>query len=621
MTALASPSIRKLCGSSARWKDCGNWQISLASRFLKQSGLHIDWESRGSCKRFLCTQQGITKGWTANVVKQMCNKLLETDCSASNMKAMLQDFEDAEISPYDVKEVLKSLTDVRVAMQFFNWAKWKPGFVHDGQNYTLMIELLGKSGNLVAAKHLFQEMRRANCGADVSAVNSLIKNYGNANLYDEAFALFKEMGKLGWKPDCYTFVTMIDFLTTIGRHQDATEMFCLMKETAWKPSPYNFNSLINSFKRCGDLRSAMECFEEMKICSIPPTGVTYSSLIDMLGNKGKVKAALDLYRQYQASHLKPDLVVYNSIMHALGRSGRANEAEAVLLDIQTAGLVPDVFTYCILVSTRNKEGSPVRAQDWFDKMLGAGVKPNVAICNALIHTYLESHMLDSVETLLASMQSWGLTPTLQTYTYLLNYYKDCRKQHLKKIQDLMHKTGHRAHKHFGDLLSQSGKKNNLEVNAKSAFQELRLEHHNWTREFADCLIDCLHNQNSMVEAHCIWEAALASKLYPRGVWEKFRNCWYLWLLDMQVGTALVALNAALILCRDKMLKVDPIPLRVIIITNWGKSRNCQVSKAVKDTLKFLASPFQPQLSAGRFICKGDELENWLYQPHVEAELF
>ncbi|KAJ7547660.1 hypothetical protein O6H91_08G096900 [Diphasiastrum complanatum] len=555
-------------------------------------------------------------------IVQKIQSAVEMEECLSIKGSAVEMFRGLQVLPYHVNEVLKSLTNDKLALKVFQWAKSLPGFKHDNYNYTVMIGILGKSGDIITAKQFFEEMLSECCHADIFAFNNLLKSYASVNRHDEVLALFRKIKTYGCRADRCTFTIVIDSLGKLGRLSEAKVMYRAMQKAGWQPDIYVFNSLIHNFGRWGNVSTAMKCFQIMKKRGLLPSSITYSTLIDMHAKAGNFNDALDLYKEYRTSKMEQDLVVYNSIMHALGKSDRVVEAEWVFSDIQKAGLSPDVYTYCILVSSWGREGNALEAQDRFEKMVKNGVRPNVPVCNALIHAYHKAQMFASVGEVLSSMrEKWGLVPTLQTYTYLLSFYTDCNEEHADRIRSLMLKTCHPAHAVVDSILCWKRNGKELQDFAKSAFQKMQAQAHSWTRGFANALVNCLHRRGYMLEAYHVWEAALGSRLYPRGILEQNGNCWNILLLDMEGGTALVALTKTLVLCKKKLGKSYlETPARVVINTGWGKYRSSRISEAIGDMLHYLKSPFQAQFDTGRFMCDGKDFKDWLDQPFLETEL-
>ncbi|EFJ29567.1 hypothetical protein SELMODRAFT_61155, partial [Selaginella moellendorffii] len=489
---------------------------------------------------------------------------------------------------YQVCEVLKRVRDWRVALEFFTWAKSVPFFKHDAMNYSMMIRVLGTCGNYTQGRKLFDEMREKGLKPDLVTVNNMIKCYGCANRVDDAMDLFREFPDFGFEPDVCTYALLIDLLGKAGRVSEVRKLFLELQSRKLKPDEYVFNSMIANFSKWKDLGLADEALDYMKVCGIRPSTVTYAIVLNMYAKSLNFMLAEKIYCEYLNSNLPPDLYVYNNAILFFGLAGRCREAEWAVEDIEKAGLVPDKFSYCTIISAWARQGCAPDAKKWFDKARSRGITPSPEMCNALIDAYIKALDLEPVAAILDAMPGWGVKATLQTYTYLFNYYCECCKEYVDLLRDYMRKTGHPADKFLEDVLGGKVPLQQLRRVSQRFFDSLRLERSGWASKFADALVHYLQTYGYEAEAHEIFAAAAATRLFRRNLWENANDHWFIWLVDMDEGTALVGLKQGLLISRDKLRK-EPArrPAMATVVTGFGKHRETRSALAVRSALEEL----------------------------------
>ncbi|KAJ8771890.1 hypothetical protein K2173_027067 [Erythroxylum novogranatense] len=478
---------------------------------------------------------------------------------------------------YQANQVLKQLQDHNVALGFFYWLKQQPGFWHDDHTYTTMIGILGRAKQFSTINKLLDQMTRDGCLPNVVTYNRIIHSYGRANYLKEAVDVFNQMQKAGCDPDRVTYCTLIDI-----------------------------------HAKAGFLDFAMEMYQRMQAAGLSPDTFTYSVIINCLGKAGHLTAANKLFFEMVEQGCVPNLVTYN-IMIALQAKARNYQAcldTVGILKKQKHGLM-------------GKTGNVEKAWEWYQTMLRTGLLPNVPTCNSLLSAFLRVHRLGDAYNLLQGMVELGLNPSLQTYTLLLSCCTEARSPcDMGFCCELMAVTGHPAHMFLVSMPSAGPDGQNVKDHVNKFLDLMHSENRESKRGLVDAVVDFFHKSGLKEEAGLVWEVAAGKNVYPDAVKEKSSCYWLINLHVMSDGTAVTALSRTLAWFRRRMLVSGVSPIRIDIVTGWGRrsrvTGSSMVRHAVHDLLHMFSFPFFTENgNSGCFVGCGEPLNKWLLQSYVE----
>ncbi|XP_042416551.1 pentatricopeptide repeat-containing protein At1g74750-like isoform X2 [Zingiber officinale] len=524
-----------------------------------------------------------------------------------------------KINPYQANQVLKSLNDHFMALEFFKWLRSQPGFRHDGHTYTTMIGILGHARQFAAMRRVIEEMAADGCQPTKVTYNRLIHVYGRANYLDEVVKVFLEMQKFGHRPDQVTYCTLIDIYAKAGHLEVALDLYQKMQEEGISLDTYTCTTMVNCFAKSDHLSDAFNMFHEMNGRGCEPSLVTYNIMIHLHAKRKNYPKVVKLYKEMQVAGFRPDMITYSIVMEALGHDGYLEEAEAVFKEM-ARDWVPDEPVYGLLVDLWGKAGNVEKARAWYQAMLDAGLQPNVPTCNSLISAFLKVHSFTDAYDFLVNMLGLGLVPSLQTYTLLLSC---CTATHeMGPCCELMAITGHPAHSFLLSLPDPEPNGENVKAHARGFFNLVHSEDRESKRGLVDAIVDFLRKSGLKEEAGLIWEVAAERNVYPDLVRETQRSNWNINLHVMSEGTAITALSRTLAWFRRQMLASGVCPQRLEIITGWGRRSRVTGSSLVKHSVQELLNAFNfpfftEDRNSGCFIGQGEFLNRWLLNSYVE----
>ncbi|KAF9625533.1 hypothetical protein IFM89_023844 [Coptis chinensis] len=90
------------------------------------------------------------------------------------------------------------------------------------------------------------------------------------------------------------------------------------------------------------------------------------------------------------------------------------------------------------------------------------------------------------------------------------------------------------------------------------------------RGLVDAVIDFLNKSGLKEEARSVWEVAAQKNVYPDAVREKSSCYWLINLHVMSDGTSIITLSRTLAWFRRQLLISGIGPMRIDIVTGWGR---------------------------------------------------
>ncbi|XP_031496552.1 pentatricopeptide repeat-containing protein At1g02060, chloroplastic [Nymphaea colorata] len=298
------------------------------------------------------------------------------------------------LSTTAVVEILERVKLPSKSLQFFKWVQDKR-FSHNEKTYFKMIEVLGRSRNLNAARNLLMGMPSHGVQWEDRFFNSLMRSYANAGLFQESIKLFQKMKELGVSPSVYTFNTIFSILLRRGRTNMVRGLYDEMLRSGVSPDVFTFNILIRGFCLNSMVDEGFRLFNEMVKQGCTPDMVTYNTLIDGLCRSGKVAKG-------------------HNLMRAMRRKG--------------GELIPNVVSYTTLIRGYCENQSIGNALELFDEMVEQGLKPNEITYNTLIQGLCEARKLDKIKEILKDvMDSGSFKPDTCTFNTLINAHCNAGK--------------------------------------------------------------------------------------------------------------------------------------------------------------------------------------------------
>ncbi|KAJ7946134.1 Pentatricopeptide repeat-containing protein [Quillaja saponaria] len=172
-----------------------------------------------------------------------------------------------------------------LALGVFDWVRNRKdcALLLNGSMVAVVVNILGKAGQVSAAASLLHNLRIDGVELDVYAYTSLITACASNGRYREAVTVFDKMEEEGCKPTLITYNVILNVYGKMGMPWNKIRAVVEgMKSDGVAPDLYTYNTLISCCRRGSLYKEAVEVFEEMKLKGFTPDKVTYNSLLDCL---------------------------------------------------------------------------------------------------------------------------------------------------------------------------------------------------------------------------------------------------------------------------------------------------------------------------------------------------
>ncbi|KAK9734615.1 hypothetical protein RND81_04G152000 [Saponaria officinalis] len=207
----------------------------------------------------LCNRQST---FLYNTLIRGYSSIKKFDLSLDIFRQMI--FFRKEIDSNTLPAVLKSVAAVsglRVGKRVHGYALVR-GFGSDLAHCNALINVYGKSGDMVYARKVFDEMPEQN----LITWCAMMSVYGMHGQFDEVFGLFDELLIRGVELDAVVFTTVLTACSHGGRVETGKEYFKMMTDVfKLKPSMEHYTCMVDMLGRSGRIEEAKDLIEKMKI--------------------------------------------------------------------------------------------------------------------------------------------------------------------------------------------------------------------------------------------------------------------------------------------------------------------------------------------------------------------
>ncbi|GAB4833081.1 hypothetical protein Ancab_007140 [Ancistrocladus abbreviatus] len=338
-------------------------------------------------------------------------------------------------------QALRLIKTPSKALHFFNWVQFKIGFPYNEQSYFIMLEILGRSRCLNAARNLLFSIPRRSGGAVKLSdrfFNSLIRSYGNAGLFNESIKVFTAMKSMGVSPSVVTFNSLLSILSGRGRTRMACQLFDEMLKTyGVTPDVFTFNILIRGFCMNSMVDEGFRVFNEMFRFQCKPDVATFNTLVDGLCRAGKVNIASNLVEGMwkNCGDLSPDVTTYTTLIRGYCGKRDINEALHVFEEMVNRGLKPNGITYNTLIQGLCEAKRFEKIKGLFEGAIDLGeFSSDTCTFNTLMSAHCNVGKLDEAVEVFKQLSKFQVRPDSASYSILIRGL--CEKGDFEKAEEL-----------------------------------------------------------------------------------------------------------------------------------------------------------------------------------------
>ncbi|CAN6445512.1 unnamed protein product [Victoria cruziana] len=383
--------------------------------------------------------------------------------------------------------VLRVLGEPHVLTQnlisFFKWASTKTDLMKKAAAIELLVRTVGANLRKKDVYSLWDfikgSMEEDKISVSVKALNGLISVFRRLGKARAAFEVFKKFDDYGYDRDADTYYFTIDALSCRKMFDDAWLLCEEMLNLGKLPDGQNIGQLIVYFCRGGrskdahliylmakekniQLQKSVTSFLVSSLCRDDKTvNLGEEILSDFVGDARKyaikpfssvirglcrikdIDSAKKLLLKMVDMGPPPGNPVFNSIINGLSRSGMLKEAITTMRLMETRGLRPDVYTYTVILGGFARNGQMDEACKYFSEAKKRHSKLTPVTYHAMIRGYVKLEKYDKALGLLNEMKEYGVSPTTDEYTKLIQSI--CKKaldwKTAEKLLEDMKKSG------------------------------------------------------------------------------------------------------------------------------------------------------------------------------------
>lgn len=201
------------------------------------------------------------------------------------------------------------------------------------------------------------------------------------------------------------FEALIKHYTLTGCLSKAVYAFCQLKESSIPLRTQSYNAILDAHVQNGCLSDALYLVDEMKRAGIAPDLKTFSIVIEGFVMHDRLDDAMHTLGAISDAGLTPDVEIFSKVIHAQGKIGTLEGAEALFSEMQRDWeITPDLRVYAAMMDVYVKYGKMQKAMDVVERMLDAGMTPDVYIWKTLVLNLLDQDMYNEAAYVYQLMQ-------------------------------------------------------------------------------------------------------------------------------------------------------------------------------------------------------------------------
>lgn len=337
----------------------------------------------------------------------------------------------------------------------------RKGLEKDSAIGSTLVDMYAKCELLSEAEKVFEKLPVRN----VIAWTALIAGYTDHGHGKEALNCFKQMRQEGVYPDAVTYICSLKACSLVKASQNGRAIHAEISRKGLESDLIVGSTLVDMYVKCGLLtkaravfdklpvrdvvlwttlmdgyaehgseEEALNCFNLMRHQGFSPAAATFVCGLKACSNLGSTIKGQELHSEITKKGLERDLLVGNTLVDVYAKCGSLADAKDVLEKLPTR----DVITWTALATGYGQQGETENMFCIFDRMVGDGVKPNLATFVNVLNACNHAGLVEKGQMYFEAMcNEYGLIPTLDHYTCMIDLL--ARAGHTGKVLDMIKK--------------------------------------------------------------------------------------------------------------------------------------------------------------------------------------
>ncbi|ESQ42453.1 hypothetical protein EUTSA_v10015737mg [Eutrema salsugineum] len=277
--------------------------------------------------------------------------------------------------------------------------------IHDSvlpDNYAITSVL--KACDLEQCREIHSQVLKLGFGSSRSVGLKLMEIYGKSGDLVDAKKMFDEMPKR----DHVAATVMINCYSEYGYIKEALELFrdVKIKDTiCW-------TAMIDGLVRNREMNKALELFRRMQTEKVSPNEFTAVCVLSACSDLGALELGRWVHSYVENEKMELSSFVGNALINMYSRCGDINEAKRVFRGMQDK----DVISYNTMISGLAMHGESFEAIKEFRDMVNRGFRPNQVTLVALLNACSHGGLLDiGLEVFNSMSRVFSVEPQIEHY--------------------------------------------------------------------------------------------------------------------------------------------------------------------------------------------------------------
>ncbi|KAM3698343.1 hypothetical protein ACB098_06G181700 [Castanea mollissima] len=281
-------------------------------------------------------------------------------------------------------------------------------FLNSPVSTTSLINMYSKCNRMKDAVLVFNHQAH-HC--NVFAYNAIISGFVSNGLAEDGFEFYKRMRVLDVRPDKFTFPCVIKACCDIVEVLEVRKIHGLLFKLELELDVFIGSALVNTYLKFGLIVEAQEVFEKLPVRDV----ALWNALVNGYAQIGRLDEVLEVFKRMGVEGVVPNRFTVTGVLSVLALMEEFNNGRAIHGFAMKMGYVSgvavsnalidmygkcmhirdaleifeminekDIFSWNSIISVHGQCGDYDVTLRLFDRMLGAGVKPDLVTITAVL---------------------------------------------------------------------------------------------------------------------------------------------------------------------------------------------------------------------------------------------
>ncbi|CAN0907044.1 Putative pentatricopeptide repeat-containing protein At3g15130 [Linum grandiflorum] len=256
-----------------------------------------------------------------------------------------------------------------------------------------LIDMYGKCGRVVLARHVFDRMPERN----LVAWTSLMCGYVQDGYPEESLSLFSQLGSTGLKPNDFTLSTNLKACGMLSVPKIGMQLHDICVKTAYDLQTVVANTILDMYSKCGRIGEAASVFATMPVKNL----ISWNAMIDSYVKCGELLQARRVFDQIEKKHL----ISWSALILGYAQEEKLGEAMDLFKLLRVGRIQVDEYVLSSMMAifadfALVEQGRQVHG---FSLKIPSGLR--ISVCNSALDMYLKCGMIEDAEKLFGEMSA------------------------------------------------------------------------------------------------------------------------------------------------------------------------------------------------------------------------